>query len=342
MSSNRRGFTLIELLVVIAIIGLLMALLLPAVQRVRESANAIICANNLRQLGIAAHNFHADYKKLPSGLYGNTSPTVLSGHFAGVLTALLPYLEQDNLRQGFRSPIPGQFSQPLSLSRTTAPYYWWNNSANLQPDTGQMRIGLFQCPSDELYVQARVLYVDWVCNHTIVNDPGFGIPSFYNQGLVLPSDTQNLLGRTNYLGVFGGLTANGTTIRTIPGLLQDFSAVTLGQVTVKDGTSNTLLFGETVAHYTPDNIMAFGWVGANGMPVYYGMKRGIGGYSFGSNHVAGVQFCFADCSVRTLRYEDTYGQFGYTPLAWTDTFKTLQALAGWKDGFRIKHDLLID
>ncbi|MFO0812954.1 MAG: DUF1559 domain-containing protein [Gemmatales bacterium] len=341
--STRHGFTLIELLVVIAIIGLLMALLLPAVQRVRETANAMICANNLRQLGIAAHNYHSEYKKLPPGSYGTSLPTFTAGPRVGVLTTLLPFLEQDNLRQGLRSAVTGQFSQPLNLSlQPVTSAYWYANTANVQPDTGQMRISLFQCPSDELYEKAVTLYTDWVCNQHLVNDV-VTPAQIYNEGIGLSIDQQNLCGRTNYLGVSGGYVAsNGGQATTTPGLLRDYSAITLGQVSVKDGTSNTLLFGETVARLGPDNLMAFAWVGANGMGTHLGMKRGVGGWSFSSNHTAGAQFCFADGSVRTVRYEDTYGQSYSSPATWTPTYRTLQALAGWKDGARLNLALLMD
>lgn len=118
---SRCAFTLIELLVVLAIIATLMALLLPAVQKVRAAADRMRCGNNLRQIGIGLHNYHNDYRRLPPG---DALP-----HRASVLAHILPYLELDN----------------------TAKMIDWNFNLNTHPNNAAaraQRIRLFLCPAD--------------------------------------------------------------------------------------------------------------------------------------------------------------------------------------------------
>src|SRR5205085_2131711 len=104
---KRRGFTLIELLVVIAIIAILIALLVPAVQKVREAAARTQCTNNLKQIGLGLHNFEGTFKRLPP-LYGgakNLASVKFPSTWGSTHVFILPYIEQDNLYK-LMSPAP--------------------------------------------------------------------------------------------------------------------------------------------------------------------------------------------------------------------------------------------
>jgi len=102
MKRFKNGFTLVELLVVIAIIGVLVGLLLPAVQAAREAARRMSCSNNMKQIGLAVHNFDSAYRKLPySGQCGSTGSTTTPYMIHSTLTYLLPYIEQQNVYNMF-------------------------------------------------------------------------------------------------------------------------------------------------------------------------------------------------------------------------------------------------
>src|SRR6516162_6587613 len=130
-TTPQRGFTLVELLVVIAIIAVLIGLLVPAVQKVREAANRIQCSNNLKNLGLALHNYHDVNRKFPPGALGKRAgfPQFdgLPGH--GLGTFLLPHLEQEPLFRQYRRDVS------------------WNDPSN--QEVVKIQLPVWQCPSAE-------------------------------------------------------------------------------------------------------------------------------------------------------------------------------------------------
>lgn len=141
MYRTRPGFTLIELLVVIGVIAVMIALLLPAVQKVRESANRMQCTNNLKQIGIALHNYHNTVGCLPPGMI--CSVTNVCDAEATGFTCILPHLEQDNTYRLYHFDAP-----------------WWDTSNFQAVGTG---VKVFFCPSNRAdgYMDLSLIAAQW-------------------------------------------------------------------------------------------------------------------------------------------------------------------------------------
>jgi prepilin-type N-terminal cleavage/methylation domain-containing protein/prepilin-type processing-associated H-X9-DG protein len=127
MKNRRYAFTLVELLVVIAVIGVLVSLLLPAVQAAREAARRMSCQNNMKQHGLALHQFHDVFGAFPASGWTTAGPGNPAGKFVGWRALILPFVEQTNLQNGY------DFTSN-----------WWEGS-NLNAAT--VSVDVFQCPS---------------------------------------------------------------------------------------------------------------------------------------------------------------------------------------------------
>jgi prepilin-type N-terminal cleavage/methylation domain-containing protein/prepilin-type processing-associated H-X9-DG protein len=292
VSVTRSAFTLLELLVVIGIIATLMALVVPAVQKVREAANRMHCGSNLRQLAMAVHTYEAAHKRFPYGTVGPYKPVAGQPNYGwgpdsrgwSWLARLLPYVEESNLYQ--------QGGIPLKTLR--------------QSGICDKRVALFLCPSDTAYNAPPRLDAG--------NLAGFPV------------------GHTNYKGVSGANwgedKGEGKTLNTIyknrgangswDGLIEGDGAMfraderaRINLLAIHDGTSSTFLIGEDV----PERNLWCSWPYANNAygtcAVPPNVRKPDGTYynplfwhytwSFRSSHPNGLQFAFADGSVRFIR-----------------------------------------
>lgn len=328
-TSRHRGFTLIELLVVIAIIAVLIGLLLPAVQKVREAAARMSCSNNLKQIGLALHNYHDANGKFPSGADERCPASTAFGSNAGCTyyanwsILILPYIEQGNLANTYNFAVPN---------------YMPGFTQNMVPV--QQFVKVYTCPTDTRANQ--LIAPDTVAPNGNVNDgtfkyasssyrcmTGVGVYQDTYKGIAIDTDTLGGFwyealgaanGNTKYKDASGRLLNPTGVFHTdnVTGL----SPTLLTQIS--DGTSNTILVGEKhfLTHptrgpawgnsfnlYSKGAVYPYTALNPN-MPLQLSpdydlcaakMNSNYCKYGWGSLHAGGlIQFVFGDGSVHGL------------------------------------------
>ncbi|MBI1249585.1 DUF1559 domain-containing protein [bacterium] len=298
MKRRTNAFTLVELLVVIAIIGILIALLLPAVQQAREAARRMSCTNNLKQIGLAVQNFHDTYNKIPAGVYDHDPATANEPEW-GWTVMIFPFLELKNEYEVL-SPTRKTLAEDISLITATShngdtPVSAWPGA--VQP--------LVQLVGSELKV--------WNCPSGSSNIP---ITSFNNIKRTAGVTRSTYTGCAGYGINYGA--KDGVLIgwKSLPGGRE------LAFQDITDGLSNTYLVGEKAHKDSTQDIPA--WLGCGNYPgngdnsapllsltsypinYFKGSETNNGKINnsyrkgFSSFHPGGVQFVFVDGSVHFI------------------------------------------
>ncbi len=326
MKARTQGFTLIELVVVIAIIAILIALLVPAVHKVRESSARTQCQDNLKNIGLAAHSYNQDFKRLPPGYLGPFSPAgnIVGANgqlsmpsniqWVGVLAHVLPYVEQDPLYCQMMAGVPSNYLEPNAVLSPGTNWWWWNVPSFNQ--AARTPIPLFLCPADDAMSPADA----WVALHAVALPP--------NRYNLVNLRIRANYGRSNYVGVGGrlGKVLQALNIRPdFDGVFSNRSQTSLERIAAADGTSNTLFFGESLGDMAGQHRFAHSWMGSGSLTTELGLPTSGGNmlFTFSSRHPTFVHFCMGDGAVRAVKSGLVNGVPGWA---------TYVRLSGWNDG----------
>ena len=278
---RRRGFTLIELLVVIAIIAVLIALLLPAVQQAREAARRTQCKNNLKQIGLALHNYHDQFRTFPPGYISVDAATgqmtpLDGGSGAGWALLILPQIDQSALYNKFNLNL--RIADPVNAPLIKIP------------------LTAFLCPSDPAPTQTWMLTADGNPSQVLAELATANYVAAF--GSVSLDDCENPIG-TAPVTAAGQCVGNGAVFHNSRVKMRDFT----------DGTSHTVLVGERKTRAADDWWSTWAGMVAGGEEAG---QRILGSMDhtpnhpaahfddFSSPHVGGTQFLMADGHVRFM------------------------------------------